>query len=82
MRAVSRKFDIEGPFVIYVGRIDENKGCRELFDFFSLRRAVPARPDLVLVGRSILPIPTHPRIRHLGFLDDQDKFDGMAAADC
>ena len=29
-----RKYDIRGPFVIYVGRIDENKGCAELFDFF------------------------------------------------
>ena len=29
----------------------------------------------------MLPIPQHPRIRHLGFLDDTDKFDAMAAAD-
>ena len=29
----------------------------------------------------MLPIPDHPRIRHLGFLDDQDKFDALAASD-
>ena len=29
----------------------------------------------------LLPVPEHPRIRHLGFLDDIDKFDAMAAAD-
>ena len=33
------------------------------------------------MGNSLLPIPEHRRIRHLGFLDDADKFDAMAAAD-
>ena len=28
-----------------------------------------------------MPVPEHPRIRHLGFLDDEDKFDAIAAAD-
>src|SRR5690606_34848593 len=37
--------------------------------------------DLLLVGRNVLPIPSHPRIRHLGFLSDEDKFDALAAAD-
>ena len=29
-----QKFDMRDRFAIYVGRIDENKGCVELFDFF------------------------------------------------
>jgi glycosyltransferase involved in cell wall biosynthesis len=33
------------------------------------------------MGNSILPIPDHPRIRHLGFVADDDKFDGIAAAE-
>ena len=35
----------------------------------------------MLIGKSILPIPDDPRIRHLGFLPDEDKFDAMAAAE-
>ena len=76
------KFNLRRPFAIYVGRIDENKGCKELFDFF-LRYAAtfPRGLDLVLVGSAIMPVPAHPRIHHLGFLDDQDKFDAIAASD-
>ena len=76
------KFDIRRPFAIYVGRIDENKGCKELFDFFQRYAATfPRGLDLVLVGSAIIPVPQHPRIHHLGFLDDQDKFDAIAASD-
>ncbi len=77
-----KKHDIQKPFAIYVGRIDENKGCKELFDFF-LRYAAtfPRGLDLVLIGSAIMPVPDHPRIHHLGFLPDEDKFDGIAASD-
>ena len=77
-----RKFEIRRPFAIYIGRIDENKGCAELFDYFRRYAATfPRGLDLVLVGSAVMPVPKHPRIRHLGFLDDQDKFDGLSAAD-
>jgi glycosyltransferase involved in cell wall biosynthesis len=76
------KFGVAAPFVVYVGRIDENKGCRELFShFLQFVRLCPDSVELVLIGHSILPVPKHPRIRHLGFLDDRDKFDAMAAAE-
>ena len=77
-----QKFGITRPFAIYIGRIDVNKGCRELFTFFE-RYATrhPSGLDLVLVGSNHMPIPAHPRIRHVGFLNDQDKFDALAAAD-
>lgn len=77
-----QKFNIRGPFAVYVGRIDENKGCKELFDYFStyLREGV-GKLSLVLIGNSILPVPEHPRIRHLGFLPDSDKFDAIAASE-
>ena len=56
-----KKFNVKRPFAIYIGRIDENKGCKELFAFFE-RYAVmyPHGLDLVLVGSSVLPIPEAP----------------------
>jgi glycosyltransferase involved in cell wall biosynthesis len=76
------KFRITRPFAIYIGRIDENKGCRELFDYFQRYAATfPRGLDLVLVGNPVMPIPKHARIRHLGFLTDEDKFDALAASD-
>jgi glycosyltransferase involved in cell wall biosynthesis len=77
-----RKYDVSGPFVIYVGRIDNNKGCGELFDFFgNYRPRLGQQLSLLLAGTSILPIPQHPRIRHLGFISDRDKFDAIAASE-
>ncbi len=77
-----QKFKVHGPFAVYVGRIDENKGCLELFDFFqSYARETSGKLTLVLVGTSVLPVPDHARIKHLGFLDDADKFDAMAGAE-
>jgi glycosyltransferase involved in cell wall biosynthesis len=76
-----RKFGLDHPFIIYVGRIDANKGCDDLFRHF-IEYMETSRPiDLVLIGTPVLPIPSHPRIKHLGFVDDRDKFDAMAAAE-
>jgi glycosyltransferase involved in cell wall biosynthesis len=77
-----RKFGIRRPYAIYIGRLDENKGCLELFSHFQrYSAAFPRGLDLLLVGNAIVEVPKHARIRHLGFLDDRDKFDALAAAD-
>jgi len=77
-----RSYGIRSRFAVYVGRVDENKGCPQLFEFFQRYAATsPGSLMLVLVGSSVLPIPSDARIRHLGFLSDQDKFDAIAASD-
>jgi glycosyltransferase involved in cell wall biosynthesis len=79
---LKKKLGIRRPYAIYIGRIDENKGCKELFAFFERYAAMyPNGVDLLLVGNAILPVPKHPRIRHAGFLSDEDKFDALAGAD-
>ena len=80
--AFRRKFKIRRPFAIYIGRIDENKGCAELFSHFQRYAAsFPRGLDLVLIGSAVLDVPKHPRIHHLGFVADRDKFDALAASD-
>jgi glycosyltransferase involved in cell wall biosynthesis len=77
-----KKFNVRHHFALYLGRIDENKGCPELFSYFERYALMyPHGLDLVLIGSSVLTIPAHPRIRHLGYLSDEDKFDALAGAD-
>ena len=77
-----QKFNMRDRFAIYIGRIDENKGCAELFDYFQrYARMLVEGLHLVLIGTPVIPIPKHPRIHHLGFVGDQDKFDALAAAE-
>ena len=76
-----RKHGIEGDYIIYLGRIDENKGCHKLFDYFLRFKKETASPiKLALVGSTILKIPSHPDISYLGFLSEEDKFDGLDGA--
>ena len=73
---------IAARFAIYIGRIDENKGCGELFAHFRRYAAGSQRRlRLVLIGNPVMPVPAHPRIHHLGFVSDEEKFDALAAAD-
>ena len=76
-----RRTQLSRRFAIYVGRIDENKGCGELFDHFQRYSRAGGRLDLVVVGNPVMKVPSHPRIRHLGFVSDEEKYDAMVAAE-
>ena len=77
-----KRWNLSGRFVLYVGRIDVNKGCGEMFDYFTRYLAESERDvNLVLVGHAVMAVPEHPRIRRLGFVTDAEKFDLLAAAE-
>ncbi len=76
---------VDGPFLLYIGRIDHNKGCAQLFDFYlrayeRLQEESVRPPRLVLAGSSMMPIPKHPAIVHLGRVSEQEKYDALAAS--
>ncbi|MBN2055193.1 glycosyltransferase family 4 protein [bacterium] len=62
-------------YVLYVGRIDKNKGCPQLFTYFKkFADEKDGDVSLVLAGGNVIPIPDHSRIRHLGFVSEEEKF--------
>jgi glycosyltransferase involved in cell wall biosynthesis len=71
---------LNNPFILYVGRIDRNKGCDGLFRYFTeYSKRGTSDVDLVLGGTKALPIPDHARIKHLGFLTEREKFEALQA---
>jgi glycosyltransferase involved in cell wall biosynthesis len=77
-----QQYNIDDPFLLYIGRVDPSKGCEELFDYFIKLRSQELSPrKLVLLGKSTMPIPSHPDIIALGFVDEQTKWDALAACD-
>lgn len=76
-----QKYSLDGDYLIYIGRVDQNKGCHKMFDYFLRFKEETGSPvKLVLIGGTVLPIPRHPDIRYLGILSEQDKFDGLEGA--
>jgi len=73
---------IEGKYFVYIGRLDENKGIPELFDFY-LRLKAEERINLklVLVGKTYVPVPEDPDIIHVGFQENREKFDLLAGSE-
>ena len=61
---------IPEEFVLYLGRVDRNKGCATLLDYFQEYVTEGGRTTLVLAGPSTLDIPNHPSIRALGYVAD------------
>jgi glycosyltransferase involved in cell wall biosynthesis len=71
--AVRRRHGIDGPYFVYVGRIDVAKGCRELLQAYTGWASHDAPAQLVMVGQAVMPIPAHPRIVHTGFVGDDER---------
>lgn len=75
------KYGIDGDYLLFAGRIEENKGCKELIDYFiRFQEEHRQKLTLVLMGKTLMDIPDREDIRYVGFVSEQDKYDGMKGA--
>lgn len=72
---------LANPYLLYSGRVDPNKGCIELFNYFiEFKKQNPSNLRLLITGKDDMPVPPHPEIEFRGFVDDDEKLRLMAGS--
>ena len=75
-----KKYGVEN-YLIYVGRIDLGKECPKMFEYFmEYKKRNSSSLKLVLMGKAVIDVPQHPDIVNMGFVSDEDKFNGIKGA--
>ncbi|MGO8871184.1 MAG: glycosyltransferase family 4 protein [Acidimicrobiales bacterium] len=71
----------ERPYLCYLGRVDEHKGCRMLAEYFArYKERHPGELALAFVGPISDKAPDHPDIVATGTVSEADKWDILADA--
>ena len=69
-----KKFNIKGKYIIYVGRIDAAKGCKELLNYFKkFSKQNVDSLTLVLAGKNMIDVVENINIIYAGFVTDDEK---------
>lgn len=76
------KYKVSDKFLLYIGRIDESKGCKEMFNYFlENQQNYRGNVKLLLIGKPMMEIPKHNNIIELGFVSEKDKFGAILASE-
>ena len=76
------RHDIRDRYAIFIGRVDQNKGCGQLFHYFRrFKEETGSSLRLVLVGGQTMEILDHPSIYYAGFLPEDEKWSALAGAE-
>ena len=76
-----KKYSITGDYIIYTGRVDRNKGCHEMFEYFlKYLQETSSETSLIVMGQQFMDVPDDPRIRYLGYVSEEDKYNGVTGA--
>ena len=69
-RAPIDQLGIPADYLLYLGRVDRNKGCDALLENFQEYASTRKDVTLVLAGPAKMQVPEHPQIRALGYVSD------------
>jgi glycosyltransferase involved in cell wall biosynthesis len=62
---------IPDDYLLYLGRVDRNKGCDTLLEYYQEYASASHAMPLLLAGPVKLRIPQHAKIRALGYVSDE-----------
>jgi glycosyltransferase involved in cell wall biosynthesis len=79
-RAPIDPLGIPEDYLLYLGRVDRNKGCDALLENFQEYASTRPHVTLVLAGPAKMQIPEHPQIRALGYVSDDVRSSLLAHA--
>jgi len=75
-----RRHRLDGPILLYGGRIDPGKGCEELLQYFSAYVDDGGDATLALMGVKLMPLPEDPHVRFAGLLSERERIQALEAA--
>ena len=78
---VEPRLDLLGDYLIYVGRIEPEKGCAVMIDhFLRWQRETRANVTLALFGRATMTFSENAHVRLMGVVPDPEKLAAIARA--
>jgi len=76
---VAPRLDLLGDYVVYVGRIEPEKGCAVMIDhFLRWQGETRAKTTLALFGRSTMTVSENVHVRLMGVVPDGEKLAAVA----
>jgi glycosyltransferase involved in cell wall biosynthesis len=76
---VAPRLDLLGDYLVYVGRIEPEKGCAVMIDhFLRWQRETRATATLALFGRSTMSFSENAHVRLMGVVPDGEKLAAIA----
>jgi glycosyltransferase involved in cell wall biosynthesis len=76
-----RRHRLDGPLLLYGGRVEPGQGCEELLEYFSSYIEQGGDATLALIGVKLMSIPEDAHIRFAGLLmSDRERLQSLEAA--